>query len=80
MGIFRRSSRPEHAPGVIYVYERRGDLAYYSAVCRCGWFADAVDSPRYPDPEIEGRMAALALAHDPSADTAVAFPLDKPRQ
>lgn len=79
MGIFRRGTRPEHDPGVIYVYDRRGDLAYYSAVCRCGWVAEAVDSARYPAPEIEGRMAALALAHDPGADTEVAFPLDKPK-
>ena len=80
MGIFRRGSRPEHDAGVVYVYERRGDLpAYYSAVCRCGWVAEPVDSPTYPQPHIESRMAAAALAHDPAADTTVAFPLEKPR-
>ena len=78
MGIFRRGRRPEHESGVVYVYERSSDLAYYSAVCRCGWFAEPIDSPSYPNPEFESRVTAAALAHNPAADTNVAFPLDKP--
>src|SRR5262245_9513697 len=71
-------TRPEHDPGVIYVLDRGEDYSpYYSVVCRCGWFAEPVDSP-YPDHEIERQMAAAALAHDPNADTSVAFPLDDP--
>ena len=78
MGILRR--RPEHNPGVIYVFDRRADyVPYYSAVCKCGWLAEPVDAPTYPDREIEREMAAAAVAHDPNADTTVAFPLDKPK-
>ncbi|HEY3546356.1 MAG TPA: DUF3592 domain-containing protein [Propionicimonas sp.] len=63
---------------MIYSYDRKSGVAYYSAVCRCGWFAEPIDSLTYPDREVEGRMAAAALAHDPAADTSVAFPLDRP--
>jgi len=78
VGILRRRRRPEHDPGVVYVYDANEDLAYYGAVCRCGWFTEPVDSPGYPNAELEGRMTAAALAHHPAADTNVAFPLDEP--
>lgn len=79
MGIFSRRPRPEHDPGVIYVFEKRADYApYYSAVCRCGWFAEPVHAP-YPDPQAEAQMAAAARAHSPDADVNVAFPLDQPK-
>lgn len=77
MGIFRRGQ--EHNPAVVYVLDKRADyVPYYSAVCRCGWFAEPVDAPTYPDREIEREMAAVAVAHDPNADTSVGFPLDEP--
>lgn len=79
MGILRRKSRPVHEAGVVYVVDRGSDLVpYYSAVCRCGWFAEPVESPTYPNPEVEVRLATAALEHDPSADTTVAFPMDEP--
>lgn len=78
MGIFGRRDKREHAAGVIYVYNKRSDVPpYYSAVCKCGWFAEPVDAS-YPDPLCEQQMAAAALAHDPAADTTVGFPLDDP--
>lgn len=78
MGIFGRSRKPEHQTGVVYVYTKNSDIPpYYSAVCRCGWFAEPIDS-NYPDPAIEQQMASAAHAHDPAADTSVAFPLDNP--
>jgi hypothetical protein len=78
MSIFGRGRKPEHRPGVVYVYTRRDDMPpYYSAVCKCGWFAEPVDAS-YPDPDIEQQMASAALEHDPMADTSVGFPLDKP--
>jgi hypothetical protein len=77
VGVFRR--RRKHNPAVIYVLDRRADyVPYYSAVCQCGWFAEPVDAPAYPDHEIERVMAAAAAAHDPNADTNVGFPLDEP--
>jgi len=80
MRIFgRMRESASHAACVIYTYERRGDLAYYSAVCDCGWFAEPVDAA-YPDRECEERMALAALEHDPTADTTVAFPMDDPRR
>jgi len=79
MGIFSRRPRPEHDPGVIYVFDKRADyLPYYSAVCRCGWFAEPVHTP-YPDPQAEAQMAAAAQAHSPNADVNVVFPLDQPK-
>lgn len=78
MGFLRRKNRPEHDAGVVYVYDRTQGLAYYGAVCLCGWMAEVVDCPKYPDRDIEERMAAAALAHDPGADTSVGFPVDKP--
>jgi hypothetical protein len=79
MGVFGRSRKPEHQAGVVYVYERKSNVRpYYSAVCRCGWFAEPVKTS-YPDPATEQQMASAALAHDPAADTSVGFPLDKPR-
>jgi len=64
---------------VIYVHDRGSeDVPYYSAVCRCGWFAEPIESASYPDPELERLMSEAALTHDPGADTDVAFPLDKP--
>jgi hypothetical protein len=78
MSIFGRKRGPAHSAGVIYVYEKRSDLVpYYSAVCKCGWFAEPAEAG-YPDLACEQRMAAAALAHDPAADTTVAFPLDDP--
>jgi hypothetical protein len=78
MGIFGRSRKPEHQAGVVYVYLKNDDTPpYYGAVCRCGWFAEPVDSD-YPDPVIEEQMVSAARAHDPAADTSVGFPLDKP--
>jgi hypothetical protein len=78
MGILRRGQKPEHRTGVVYVYLRKDDMPpYYSAVCRCGWFADPVNSG-YPDLAIEEQMASAARGHDPAADISVAFPLDKP--
>jgi hypothetical protein len=78
MGIFRRGQKPEHQAGVVYVYLRKDDMPpYYSAVCRCGWFAEPV-SASYPDLVIEQQMASAAQGHDPAADVGVAFPLDKP--
>ena len=77
MAIFGR--RPGHNPGVIYVFDKRAsDAPYYSAVCRCGWFAEPVTTP-FPDPQAEAQMAAAAQAHSPNADVSVAFPLDRPR-
>ena len=78
MRIFGRRRGPEHRAGVIYVYDKHSDLLpYYSAVCKCGWFAEPVETP-YPDLASEQRMAAAARAHDPAADTTVGFPLDGP--
>jgi hypothetical protein len=78
MGIFGRSRKPEHRAGVVYVYLKNDDMPpSYSAVCRCGWFAEPVNSD-YPDPVIEEQMACAAQAHDPAADTSVGFPIDKP--
>ena len=80
MWFFSRRSRPAHDPGVIYVYEKGADYPpYYSAVCRCGWFADPVDVAQFPDRRVENDMAAAALDHDRNADTTVAFPIDRPR-
>jgi len=77
VGIFGRDRKPEHQAGVIYVFDRNGDMPpYYCAVCKCGWGAGPVDA-MYPDPVIEQQMAAAARSHDPAADTSVAFPLDK---
>jgi len=43
MGIFGRTRKPEHQAGV-YVYLKKEDSPpYYSAVCRCGWFAEPVN-------------------------------------
>jgi hypothetical protein len=79
VGLFRGRRRREHDPGVIYVFDKSTDLVpYYSAVCKCGWFAEPVDAPRYPDPHVEKQMAEAARAHNPNADTNVAFPLDQP--
>jgi hypothetical protein len=78
MGILGRGRKPEHQAGVVYVYLKKDDMPpYYSAVCRCGWFAEPVDSD-YPAPMIEQQMASAAQDHDPAADTSVAFPLDRP--
>lgn len=78
MGIFGRSRKPEHQAGVVYVYEKKGDIPpYYSVVCRCGWFAEPVYTS-YPDPVVEQQMAEAARDHDVAADTSVGFPLDKP--
>lgn len=67
-----------HAASVVYVFDKRDpDIAYYGAVCNCGWFEEPVDSA-YPDTACASRMAAAALAHDPGADTTVGFPLDEP--
>ena len=78
MGIFRRRTKPEHDPGVIYVFDKRANYSpYYSAVCRCGWFAEPVEV-RYPDLHVEQQMAAAARAHNPNIDPNVAFPLDQP--
>lgn len=78
MRIFGRGHKPEHQAGVVYAYLRDGDTPpYYSAVCSCGWFAEPVEAS-YPDPAAEQQVASAALAHDPAADTSVAFPLDKP--
>jgi hypothetical protein len=80
MGIFGRGRKPGHQTNVVYVYTRKSDLApYYSAVCKCGWFAQPVDT-NYPDPDVEQQMASAARAHDPAADTKVAFPIDNPRE
>jgi hypothetical protein len=77
VGVFRRGRKPEHQAGVVYVYTKKGDIPpYYSAVCKCGWFVEPVDSG-YPNPVIEQQMASEACAHDPAADTEVGFPLDK---
>jgi len=74
---FRR--RRKHNAGVVYVLDRRGRyVPYYAAVCRCGWFADPMEAPQYPDHEIERVMAAAAAAHDPNADAIVRFPLEEP--
>ena len=79
MGIFNRRPRPEHDPGVIYVFEKRADYTpYYSAVCRCGWFAEPVHTG-YPDPQAEAQVTAAAQAHSPNADVKVGFPLDQPK-
>ena len=79
MGILSRRPTPQQSAGVVYVYDRRSDLPpYYSVVCDCGWSAEPVDSA-YPNPEVAQAMAAAALAHDPGADTATAFPLDEPQ-
>lgn len=79
MGILRRGSRPEHDPAVIYVFEKSAKYPpYYSAVCRCGWFAELVEV-EYPNPQVEEQMAAAARAHSPNADVSVGFPLDRPR-
>lgn len=76
MGIFRR--RPEHDAGVIYVFERHADVTpYYSAVCRCGWYAEPVEVA-YPDLSVQTQMATAARTHDPNAIPGVAFPLDEP--
>jgi hypothetical protein len=78
VGIFGRGRKPEHQTGVVYVFEKKsGAPPYYSAVCRCGWFAEPV-AASYPEPVTEQQMASAARAHDPAADTSVAFPLDKP--
>lgn len=78
MAIFGRGSKPEHRAGVVYVYLKKGDmLPYYSAVCKCGWFAEPIETG-YPDPDVEQQTARAAQDHDPGADTSVAFPLDKP--
>lgn len=62
----------------MYVYLEKDDTPpYYSAVCRCGWFAEPV-ATSYPDHVIEQQMAVAAQGHDPAADTVVGFPLDKP--
>jgi hypothetical protein len=78
MGIFHRGHKPEHRAGVVYVYLRKDDAPpYYSAVCKCGWFAEPVYAS-YPDSVIEEQMAVAAQGHDLAADTSVVFPLDKP--
>ena len=78
MGILRRRPRPEHDACVIYVLEKRADYApYYSAVCKCGWFAEPV-AAAYPNLQVEEQMAAAAQAHTPDADVSVGFPLDDP--
>jgi hypothetical protein len=80
VGIFGRGRKPEHRTNVVYVYEQNGRIPpYYSAVCRCGWFAEPVDAS-YPEPVIEQRMASAARAHDPAADTSVTFPIEEPPQ
>jgi hypothetical protein len=43
-------------------------VPYYSAICKCGWFAEPVETD-YPELACEQRMAAAAGAHDPAADT-----------
>jgi hypothetical protein len=74
---FGRGRKPEHQANVVYVYTKNGDTPpYYSAVCRCGWFAEPVDTS-YPDPAVEQQMASAARSHDPAADISVGFPLDK---
>jgi hypothetical protein len=79
MGIFGRSSKPEHQAGVVFVYLKNDDMPpYYSAVCTCGWSAQPVVETSYPDPFAEAMMATAARAHDPAADISVGFPLDKP--
>jgi hypothetical protein len=60
----------------VYVYER-GECAYYTVTCDCGFVVDVVDSD-YPNPAVEAHMAQAALAHDPLADTTVFFPMGKP--
>jgi hypothetical protein len=78
VAIFRRSSKPEHRCGVVYVYLKKDDLPpYYSAVCSCGWSAPPVEAS-YPEYVIEQQMGVAAQEHDPAADASVAFPLDKP--
>ncbi|NUR69756.1 MAG: hypothetical protein HOU81_02965 [Hamadaea sp.] len=81
MGIFGRllggSPKPDHDPGVVYVFDARQQLGYYSVVCRCGWYAEPVDVA-YPDAQAEQQMANAAIVHSPDADTEVAFPLDTP--
>jgi hypothetical protein len=63
---------------VVYIFRKTANNApYYSAVCRCGWFAEPVEV-RYPDLQAEEQMAAAARAHTPNADVTVAFPLDQP--
>lgn len=85
MALFGRKGQPEHDAAVIYVFRKRilfprtRSMAYYSAVCRCGWHVRPVDA-EYPDPACEKQMAAAALAHDPAADTTLSFPLDDPRR
>jgi hypothetical protein len=79
MGFLKRQPRPEHNPGVIYVFEKKvAGQGAYGAVCRCGWSAGLVQV-QYPDAATEERMAAAALAHSPDADVTVAFPMDRPR-
>lgn len=78
MGLFGRGRTTQHAASVIYAYEKADDLApYYSAVCKCGWFAEPVETG-YPDLAVELQMSTAARAHDPAADTSVTFPLDDP--
>jgi hypothetical protein len=77
VSIFGRGRKPEDQANVVYVYTKNGDTPpYYSAVCRCGWFAGPVDTS-YPDPAVEQQMASAARSHDPAADISVGFPLDK---
>jgi hypothetical protein len=76
MRIFGR--KREHQAGVVYVYQRNSrEFPFYGAVCNCGWFAEPVAAD-YPDPAVEEQMASAARAHDPAADTSVAFPIDEP--
>jgi hypothetical protein len=80
MALFRRRSKPEHDAGPIYVLDKRGGYPpYYSAVCRCGWYAEPVDAP-FPNSVVEQQMATASRAHYPDADLTLVFPLDRPGQ
>lgn len=67
VSIFGRGRKPEHQANVVYVYTKNGDKPpYYSAVCRCGWFAEPVDTS-YPDPAVE-QQADRVLDQGPSSE------------
>lgn len=83
MGLFNRlfssEPKPEHSIGLMYVFERgKDDIAYYTAICDCGWFVEPVDA-EYPNPALEEQIRMQARAHHPDVDAEIAFPLDKPR-
>jgi hypothetical protein len=58
--------------------DRSAHYVPHYTLCKCGWSAELVDAPTYPDRKIEWDMAAAAVAHDPNADRDVRFPLDEP--